>query len=71
MDTDGELRLRFAVEKNTEKTPPPEPDVPPHIKTGDESRLIMWSVIGLTGGMLMIVLLWLSRRSDKKAEERR
>ncbi len=63
MDTDGELNLRFAVEKETEPGPP--------IKTGDQSRLIMWSAICLVSGTLLLVLAWLMRRkrggNDEKA----
>lgn len=68
MDTDGELNLRFAVEKQKEGNPPPPPD---RVKTGDESRLIMWTAIALAGGLLLMILAFLSRRSDRKAEGRR
>ena len=63
MDTDGELNLRFAVEKET------KPGT--SVKTGDQSRLIMWSAICLLSGTLLLILAWLLRRkrggSDEKA----
>lgn len=63
MDTDGELNVRFAVE---EKTKPGN-----RVKTGDQSRLIMWSAICLVSGTLLLVLALLMRKkrggSDEKA----
>ena len=66
MDTDGELNVRFAVEKTPEGTTPPPPSRK-IIKTGDESRLLMWAVIGIGAGLLMLVLAFFSRKRDEKA----
>ena len=67
MDTEGELNVRFAVELPKEGTPPPE-TVRKIIKTGDQSRLLMWASIGLVAGLLMFVLAFLSRKRDEKAD---
>lgn len=70
MDTDGELNLRFAVEKvaKTEKTIKKTKKV----YTGDHSRMMMWSAICLVSGLLLIVLAWLFRKqkggNDEKAK---
>ena len=62
MDTDGELNVRFAVEKVSEgKTPTGKT-----VKTGDQSNLIMWAAIGVIAGLLMLILAFLSRKRDEK-----
>ncbi len=64
MDTDGGLNVRFAVEKTPEgTTPPPSRKI---IKTGDESRLLMWAAIGLAAGLLMLILAFFSKKKDEK-----
>ncbi len=64
MDTDGELHVRFAVEKTPKgTTPPPSRKI---IKTGDESRLLMWAAIGVAAGLLMLILAFFSRKKDEK-----
>ncbi len=69
MDTDGELNVRFAVELPPEGTPPEETEVIKKVvKTGDQSRLLMWASIGLVAGLLMFVLAFLSRKKDEKAD---
>lgn len=66
MDTDGELNVRFAVEKVAKDKKVRR------VYTGDYSNLIMWSAICLISGLLLIVLAWLLRKqkggNDEKAE---
>ena len=66
MDTDGELNVRFAVEKVAKEKKVRR------VYTGDYSNLIMWSAICLISGLLLIVLAWLLRKqkggSDEKAK---
>ena len=68
MDTDGELNLRFAVEKVAKS----EKKVIRRVYTGDHSNMIMWSAICLVSGLLLVVLAWLFRKqkgdSDEKAK---
>ena len=66
METDGELNVRFAVEVKGTPTSPPAKKV----KTGDQSNLLMWSAIALIGGLLMIVLAFISRMRDRKAADK-
>ena len=61
MDTDGELNVRFAVELPQTATTSARA-----VKTGDQSRLLMWAAIGLCGGILMLILVFLSRKKDRK-----
>lgn len=66
MDTEGELNVRFAVELPSEsKTTATVKKV---VKTGDQSRLLMWASIALIAGLLMLVLAFLSRKRDEKAD---
>ena len=62
MDTDGELNLRFAVEKVSKKSK--------RVYTGDHSDLIMWSAICLVSGLLLIVLAWLFRKQKGGSDEK-
>jgi hypothetical protein len=60
MDTSGELNMRFAVEI-------PEKGKKP-VKTGDQSNLLMWTAICLSGGILLFILAFVSRRRERRTE---
>ena len=64
MDTDGELNLRFAVEKVSKDKKVRR------VYTGDYSNLIMWSAICLVSGLLLIVLAWLLRKQKGGSDEK-
>ena len=59
MDTDGELNVRFAVEK-------PEPGTRKIVKTGDYNNLTKWVAVMLAAGVLLIVLAIFSKKKDRK-----
>ena len=65
MDTDGELNLRFAVEK----VPKAKGKKTRRVYTGDHSNMIMWSVVCLLSGLLLIVLAWLFRKQRGGSDE--
>ena len=66
MDTDGELNVRFAVELTPEGTG--VTTTSKIVKTGDQTNLLMWAVIGLIAGLLMLMLAFLSRKKDEKSK---
>ena len=59
MDTDGELNVRFAVEKPEQKTRK-------IVKTGDYTNIIRWVAIMMAAGVLLIILAIFSKKKDRK-----
>lgn len=59
MDTDGELNVRFAVEK-------PEPGTRRIVKTGDYTNITRWVAIMLAAGVLLIIMAIFSKKKDRK-----
>ena len=59
MDTDGELNVRFAVEKPEQKTRK-------IVKTGDYTNITRWVAIMMAAGVLLIILAIFSKKKDRK-----
>ena len=59
MDTDGELNVRFAVEKPEQKTRK-------IVKTGDYNNITKWVAVMLAAGVLLIILAIFSKKKDRK-----
>lgn len=59
MDTDGELNVRFAVEK-------PEPGTRKIVKTGDYTNITRWVAVMMAAGVLLLILAIFSKKKDRK-----
>ncbi len=65
---DGKAAGTFSVIKNAEPDKPIEPEN--GSKTGDETALYMWVVIGIAAAAVIIFLVLLAAKRRKRDEER-